>query len=206
MKKSRRTQAERSATTRAALMRAGRTLFAEHGFAGVGTDTIVAAADVSRGALYHHFSDKTGLFAAVLDELEGETAQRVAAAVFAAPQGDFIETMNRALLAWLEACEQPELQRILLVDGPSVLGWARWRAICQNHILGMIESVLAQGMTDGAVRQLPVKPLAHVLLAIGDEAALLISAADEPATARQDVMATVRPILEALTRQNRHVP
>ncbi|MEU8799445.1 TetR/AcrR family transcriptional regulator [Spirillospora sp. NPDC048819] len=200
MKNSPRTQAERSATTRAALIRAGRKLFAEHGFAGVGTDTIVRAADVSRGALYHHFSDKTGLFAAVLDELEGETAQRVAAAAFAAPGAEFVEIMNRSLLAWLDACEQPEVQRILLIDGPSVLGWSHWREICQKHVLGMIEGVLAQGMADGAIRELPVKPLAHALLAVADEAALLVSAAEEPAASRRDVIAVVEPFFEALKR------
>ncbi|WUH97808.1 TetR/AcrR family transcriptional regulator [Spirillospora sp. NBC_00431] len=181
-------------------MRAGRKLFAEHGFAGVGTDTIVRAADVSRGALYHHFSDKTGLFAAVLDELEGEAARQVAEAAFAAPEAGVAEKMSLALLAWLDACERPELQRILLVDGPSVLGWARWREICQNHILGMIEGVLAQGMADGTVRELPVRPLAHVLLAVADEAALLISAAEDPSAARQDVLATVEPFFDALKR------
>lgn len=200
MKQPRRTQADRSAGTRAALVRAGRKLFAEHGFAGVGTDTIVRAADVSRGALYHHFSDKTGLFAAVLDELEGEAARQVAEAAFAAPEAGVAEKMSLALLAWLDACERPELQRILLVDGPSVLGWARWREICQNHILGMIEGVLAQGMADGTVRELPVRPLAHVLLAVADEAALLISAAEDPSAARQDVLATVEPFFDALKR------
>ncbi|MFI0482265.1 TetR/AcrR family transcriptional regulator [Actinomadura sp. 9N215] len=179
-------------------MRAGRKLFAEHGFAGVGTDTIVREADVSRGALYHHFSDKTGLFAAVLEELEGEAARPVAEAAFAAPEADFAGGMTRALLAWLDACEQPELQRILLIDGPSVLGWARWRAICQNHILGMIEGVLAQGMADGTVRDLPVKPLAHALLALADEAALLVSTAEDKSAARRDVLAVVAPFLEAL--------
>ncbi|WP_207935684.1 TetR/AcrR family transcriptional regulator [Actinomadura sp. KC216] len=179
-------------------MRAGRKLFAEHGFAGVGTDAIVRAADVSRGALYHHFADKTGLFVAVLDELEGEAARRVADAAATAPEGDFRETMTRAMLAWLDACEDPELQRILLVDGPSVVGWARWREICQRHVLGMMEGVLAQGMAGGTVRELPVKALAHALLAVADETALLISAADDPAAARRDVMAVVGPFLDAL--------
>ncbi|WP_207934684.1 TetR/AcrR family transcriptional regulator [Actinomadura sp. KC06] len=179
-------------------MRAGRKLFAEHGFAGVGTDAIVREADVSRGALYHHFDDKTGLFTAVLEELEGEAARQVGDAAATAPDGDFGEMMTRALLAWLDACEEPELQRILLVDGPSVLGWVRWREICQQHILGMVEGVLAQGMAEGTVRDLPVKALAHALLAVADEAALLVSAAEDTSAARRDVMAVVGPILEAL--------
>ncbi|MGH3242302.1 MAG: TetR/AcrR family transcriptional regulator [Spirillospora sp.] len=179
-------------------MRAGRKLFAEHGFAGVGTDTIVREADVSRGALYHHFADKTGLFAAVLDELEGEAARQVAEAALGVPEAGFTEKMTRALVAWLDACERPELQRILLIDGPSVLGWARWREICQNHVLGMVEGVLAQGMADGSVRELPVKPLAHALLAVADEAALMVGAAEQPAATREDVLAIVEPFFDAL--------
>ncbi|NUR89987.1 MAG: TetR/AcrR family transcriptional regulator, partial [Nonomuraea sp.] len=175
MQIARRTQADRTAATRAALIAAGRKLFAEHGFAGVGTETIVRAADVSRGALYHQFGDKTELFAAVLGHVEGGVSARLAAAM---PAGaDFAEVMTRSFAAWLEACQSREVRQIVLIDGPSVLGWARWRGICQEHILGLIEGVLARGMAEGAVRPLPAKPLAHLLLAMADEAALYVDAA-----------------------------
>ncbi|MEV0583688.1 TetR/AcrR family transcriptional regulator [Nonomuraea sp. NPDC050310] len=196
MQISRRTQADRTAATRTALIAAGRRLFAEHGFAGVGTEAIVRDAAVSRGALYHHFGDKTELFAAVLADVEGEVTTQLAAAVDA--EADFVTLMMASLRAWLDACQRPEVRRIVLIDGPSVLGWARWRDICQPHILGLIEHVLAQGMRDGTLSPLPARPLAHLLLAVADEAALYISAAPDPTAARQDMETTIRPLVEAL--------
>src|ERR1700754_1886755 len=129
----RRTQAERSATTRIALVGAARRLFAAQGFAGVGTEAIVREADVSRGALYHHFADKTELFAAVLEDVEREVAEQLAAV--AGTSVGFVEMLVGAMEAWLDLCARPEVQRIVLTDGPSVLGWPRWREICQRHVL-----------------------------------------------------------------------
>src|SRR5262245_50321770 len=107
MKVSRRTQADRTAATRAALVVAGRRLFAEHGFAGVGAEALVGAAGISRGALYHQFGDKTELFAAVLADVEADVTRRIAAAV---PEGgDLVEVMTRATEAWLDACASPEV-------------------------------------------------------------------------------------------------
>ena len=199
MKSSGRTQADRTAATRAALVKSGRALFAEHGFAGVGTETLVREAAVSRGALYHQFGDKTELFAAVLAEVEGEVTERLATAVLAQGDPDFVAMMMRAIEAWLDACEHPEIQRIVLVDGPSVLGWSRWRDICQPHILGLIEALLEQGMTDGALISLPAKPLAHILLAVADEAALYVNAADDDGIARREIVSIVEPLLRSLT-------
>lgn len=199
MKHSRRTQAERTAATRTALIGAGCRLFAEHGFAGVGTEAIVHEAAVTRGALYHHFADKTELFAAVLDQVEGEVAGQLAAIVQGDTSGGFVEVMLGSLEAWLEACQRPEVQRIILVDGPSVLGWARWREICQRHILGLVSAVLTQGMADGYLDPQPVTPLAHLLLAVADEAAMYVATNADPVTARREISAIVRRFLESLT-------
>ncbi|MGH8775099.1 MAG: TetR/AcrR family transcriptional regulator [Jiangellaceae bacterium] len=204
MKPARRTQADRTAHTRAALITAARALFADRGFAGVGTEVIVAEAAVSRGALYHHFGDKTELFAAVLAEVEADVTAKLAAVVPADGSGDFVEVMVHSIEAWLDACESPEVQRIVLIDGPSVLGWSRWRDICQPHILGLIETVLAQGVADGTLAPLPVKPLAHILLAVADEAALYVDAAQDSPAARRDIVAIVRPLLEALVQSPDH--
>jgi AcrR family transcriptional regulator len=196
----RRTQADRSAATQTALIDAGRRLFAEHGFAGVGTEAIVAEAAVTRGALYHHFADKTELFAAVLDNVEAEVSGELAAIVRADTSGGFVEVMLRSVEAWLDACERPEVQRIVLVDGPSVLGWARWREICQRHVLGLVSAVLAEGMADGSLDPQPVTPLAHLLLAVADEAAMYVVTNADPVTARRDIVAIARRFLESLTR------
>lgn len=199
MKHSHRTQAERTAATRAALVGAGRRLFAEHGFAGVGTEAIVHDAAVSRGALYHHFADKTELFAAVLDDVEAEVTGQLASVVGADPSSGFVEAMVRTAEAWLDACERPEIQRIVLVDGPSVLGWARWREICQLHVLGLVSAALAQGMADGSLDPQPVTPLAHLLLAIADEAALYVASNADPVAARAEMLPIMRRFVESLT-------
>lgn len=200
MKVQRRTQADRTAATRAALIAAGRKLFAEHGYAGVGTEGLVREAGVSRGALYHQFGDKTGLFAEVLADVEGSVTQLIAASIPPAGDPDLVTVMTSALEAWLDACESPEVQRIVLIDGPSVLGWVRWRAICQPHILGLIEAVLMKAAADDVLLPLPVKPLAHMLLAVADEAALYFNAAEDRAAARRDIVQIVRAMVRAFVK------
>ena len=199
MKVPRRTQADRTAATRAALIEAGRRLFAEHGFAGVGTETLVREAGVSRGALYHQFDDKTELFAAVLADVEAGLTRQLAAAMPTGGGAGLVDVLMRAVGAWLDACERPEVQRIVLTDGPSVLGWVRWRAICQPHILGLIESVLTTAAAEGMLLPLPVKPLAHLLLAVADEAAMYLHAAADRATARAEILQIVEVMVRAIT-------
>ena len=194
----RRTQADRSATTRSALVAAGRRLFAEHGFAGVGTEAIVAEAAVSRGALYHHFADKTELFAGVLEAVEADVAQQIAAEALAGDDLSFAAVMMRAVEAWLDACAAPEVQRILLTDGPSVLGWARWREICQPYVLSLIEAAVVRGIATGEVADLPARPLAHALIAVADEAAMYVASADDPVAARRDMAVIFERTLAAL--------
>lgn len=200
MNVSRRTQADRTAATRAALIAAGRKLFAEHGYAGVGTESLVREAGVSRGALYHQFGDKTELFAEVMAEVEGGVTQRLVAAMPSDGDDDLVAVLTGALVAWLDACESPDVQRIVLIDGPSVLGWVRWRAICQRHILGLIQSVLAKAAAEGALPPLPVKPLGHLLLAIADEAALYLNAAEDRAAAREEIMQIVAALMRGLVK------
>lgn len=200
MKVSHRTQADRTAATRAALVTAGRKLFAEHGYAGVGTETLVRDAGVSRGALYHQFGDKKELFAEVLADVEAGVARRIANAMPGGSEGaDLVTVMTLALRAWLDACESPDVQRIVLIDGPSVLGWERWRAICQHHVLGLVESVLTQAAASGAMLPLPIRPLAHLLLAVADEAALYLNASADPTAAREDIEEIVSTLIRGLT-------
>src|SRR5271169_4772174 len=134
-----RTQADRSAVTRDALVAAARGLFAAQGFAGVSTDAIVAAAGVTRGALYHQFADKTALFDAVLEAVEADIARRLADDAAAAGITDAVDAMRHVLRTWLEICVEPEIHRIALIDAPSVVGWAHWREVCQRYVFGLAE-------------------------------------------------------------------
>ena len=194
----RRTQADRSAATRDALVAAARGLFAAQGFAEVPTDAIVAAAGVTRGALYHQFADKTALFDAVLDAVEADIARRLADDVAAAGITDPVEAMRRVTRTWLDICVEPEIHRIALIDGPSVVGWAHWREVCQRHVFGLAQALLLAGMEAGRVRQQPVRPLAHILMGASDEAALYVAEAADPAQARAEMIAVLDRIIDAV--------
>src|SRR5262252_5194666 len=154
----RRTQGERTAQTRGALIAAARRLFGAEGFAEVGAERIVREAGMTRGALYHQFADKTDLFAAVLDEVEAEIAQRVAGAVAGFDPADTTGMLLAGAGAWLDASSEPDLQRIVLLDGPAVLGWDRWREICLRHTVGLIAALLQDGIDRGSLPPASASP------------------------------------------------
>ncbi len=196
----RRSQAERSESTRGALVTAARQLFAERGFAGVGTEEIVRAAGVTRGALYHHFSDKQELFEAVYVQIEVELTERIATAALGSGAAAPMAALRAGAEMFLDACTVPEVHRIALLDGPAVLGWDRWREIGAEYGLGLIEASLQAAIDAGELAPQPVRPLAHVLLGALDEAAMLVGRAEDPKTARAEMGKTLDLLLEALTR------
>jgi AcrR family transcriptional regulator len=180
-----RTQAERSEATRAALIRAGRELFGERGYGSVGTEEIVARANVTRGALYHQFADKRDLFRAVVEDLEQDVIGRLDATAASAATID--EALTATIGGWLEICEEPEVQRIMLLDAPGVLGWEEWREIGLRYGLGATMALLESAMDQGAIARQPVRPLAHVVVGALDEAALYVARAADRATARAEM-------------------
>ena len=195
----RRTQAERSESTRTALVAAARELFAERGYAGVGTEEIVRAAGLTRGALYHHFAGKRELFEAVYELVEAELAERIAGGALEANAESPLEAMRAGAEMFLRACTEPEAQRIALLDGPAVLGWDRWREIAAEHGLGLIEASLRAAVEAGEIRQQPLRPLAHVLMGALDEAAMLVARAEDPEAMRAEVGRTLDSLLEGLS-------
>lgn len=196
--RARRTQAERTAATRARLMVAGRELFADKGFADVTTQEIVAAAGVTRGALYHQFENKAALFAAVYEEVERNLVADVAQRIVAAEPPDPLNAMRMGARVFLELCATPEVARIVLIDAPAVLGWDRWREVGIKYGLGVIEGMLTQAIADGAIPEQPVRASAHVLLAALDEAALYISRATDADRAREDMYAVCDRLISGI--------
>ena len=194
----RRTQAERSEGTRAALLAAARGLFAERGYAGVSTEDIVAAAAVTRGALYHHYRDKRDLFRAVFEQLEAELVARLAGA--AGDAGDAYTAIDRGLVAFLDACLEPDVARIALLDAPGVLGWQQWREIEARYGLGLVTAALAAAAAEGLLVAQPVEPLAHALFGALAEMALLIANAADQAAARRDAETALRRLVAGLLR------
>jgi len=193
-----RTQASRSARTRAALLAAARPLFAERGYAAVGTDEIARAAGVTRGALYHQFDGKPELFAAVFEQVEAELVAEIDVAFADAFAADPMAAVRAGIDAWLEASLAPEAQRIVLIDAPAVLGWERWREIGRRYGVGLVEGAVAALVEVGAYPPQPVTPLAHLLVGALEEGALYAARAEDPRTALEETRAALRRLLEGL--------
>jgi AcrR family transcriptional regulator len=182
--------------TRAALVASARALFAERGYAAVGTEEIVARAGVTRGALYHHFGDKKDLMRAVLHDLSRELAE--ASATAALKETDQWRQILAAVSAFLDACTDPAVQRIMMTDAPSVLGWDEWREIDTQYGLGLVKASLENAMETGLIARQPVDPLAHLLVGALDEAAMYISRADDTSAARREMGDSIERVLDGL--------
>ena len=178
-------RARQSEATRAKLLRTGRDLFARRGYNDVSTEEIVKRAGVTRGALYHHFRDKRDLFAAVVEQLEQEVVERVAATALA--EGDPWEQQIAAIGAYLDVCLEPAVQRIVLTDAPSVLGLAAWREIEAKYGLALVQAGLQRLIEAGYLEAQPVEPLAHLMLGALTEGGLLIGRSDDRQAARREV-------------------
>ena len=188
----RRTQAERRAATRAALLAAARELFATKGFAGAGREEIVERAGVTRGAMYHHFSSKEDLFRAVYEEVETEVMSHVADASMVTT--DPKESLRLGARAWLEYAAEPAVARICLIDAPAVLDPQVRRELSERYGVGMVRAVLQECMDAGQVTVRPVDPLARIVLAALLEAATLVGEGSD----RAEVATIVEAMLDAL--------
>lgn len=187
-----RSNRERTQSTRAALMGAARLLFTEKSYAETATPDIVSAAGVTRGALYHHFADKRDLFRAVVEQeaaIVAEEIERNAPATLSAK-----EALIKGGEAFLAAMAVPGRTRLLLLDGPAVLGRAEMDAIDNRHGARTLREGLAIAMREGALRKLPLDALAGLLSAAFDRAALAI----EGGSALQDQIAALNALIEGL--------
>jgi AcrR family transcriptional regulator len=189
-------RAEQAAGTRSALMRTARELFAERGYSGVGTEEIVARAGVTRGALYHHFEDKKDLFRAVHEELERDLVASIGDEI--AGIEDPWELLVTAVRSFLDACTDPALIRITLIDAPVVLGWEEWREIDTRYGLGLVSFGLQNAMDRGLFRRAAVRPLAHLLVGSMTEAAMMIAHAPDHGAARREIEGPLLALLEGL--------
>ncbi|GLF93156.1 TetR/AcrR family transcriptional regulator [Streptomyces yaizuensis] len=181
--------------TRRRLLDVSRELFATEGYGAVGLAEIVAAAEVTKGALYHHFSGKADLFRAVLREVQEDVGRRVAGAADA--REDPWERLTAGCQEFLTAATGPGIQRIMLVDGPAVLGWNEWRGMDEESSARHLGEALAELMEHGVVARQPVAPLAHLLSGAMNEAALWLATSAQPQD-MADTRAALARLLEAL--------
>lgn len=189
-------KARQAAGTRSQLVAVGRRLFAERGFAATSTEEIVVQAGVTRGALYYHYRNKEDLFGAVLADVEEEIHERVTAVSMA--ESDPWAGVMAGCQAFLDVCLNPAVQRIALLDAPSVLGWEAWRAVGAQHRFGLLAVGLQWAMLAGQIEDQPAAPLAHVLLGALHEGALFIAGADDRDAARREVGEIVERLLTGL--------
>jgi AcrR family transcriptional regulator len=193
---------EQGDATRGRLVDAGIALFTEHGFAETSTTEIVRRAGVTRGALYHHFADKEQLFEAVHTEIQKDIFARCAAASAAAP-ADPAARVTAGVLAFLDACLEPPVQRILLREGPSVLGWERSLRFDDPHCARrLLRSALLGAARDGLLPDGHAEPLTHALFGALNQAGNVISAADDPAAERERMGEAIAGLVAALLRAN----
>lgn len=189
---------EQTEATRNALLRVARRYFAERGYSEAGIETVVQRARVTRGALYHHFRDKLDLFRAVFEREEQMIVEKVAKSALA--QSDPWQQLIAGCEAFLDVCLDPVIQRIVLIDGPSVLGWEKWREIDNQCGAALFREGLRQAMDAGLIERQPVESLARLLLGAINEGAMLIAHSDNVKAARAEVGGNIRRLLEGLRK------
>lgn len=190
-------RAEQSEATRQALVDAARGLFAEHGYGQVGTEQIVAAARMTRGALYYHFEDKRDLFRAVFAAADADVVKRIADVAYA--EEDPWQRLIKGCDAFLDACLDPSLRRIVFLDAPSVLGWREWHEASEEVSgLSLIEWGLQAAVDGGVLRIDNVGVFKHLVLGALAEAGMFIAHSEDTETARRDAGIAVMQLLEGL--------
>jgi AcrR family transcriptional regulator len=183
--------------TRQALLAAARRRFGTLGFKGTSLDDVAADAGVTKGALYHHFRGKEHLFLEVYDQVEAELSARGLEA--GARGADAVDALQRGFAAFLDLALEPEVQRIALLDAPSVLGAAAKREVDARYSLAAVRAAVEVGIAEGRLVALDADVVASLLIAACMQAALLIATADDPAAARPDVGAALDRLITGLT-------
>jgi AcrR family transcriptional regulator len=193
-------RAERGKSTRDQLVAVATELFAERGFEGTSIEAVLDAAGVSRGSLYHHFTNKEALFEAVFQAVEDRIGEQILVAAAAVPGAleDAIVSLRVGSLEWIKLAGDPVVQRIVLIDAPAVLGWERWRELEEQNALGTIKNAIQAASDQGRVRPELVDVYAHMLLATVNEFALMIARTDDQASAMQTAETAVDDILTKL--------
>lgn len=190
------TKAEQRIETMRKLVSVARAQFTEHGYAQASTETIVQLAGVTRGALYHHFENKEALFEAVVAEVQRDVGRRVdeASAIYEDPWDQLIAGCR----AFLTASLDPDVQRILLIDGPAVIGWDAWREMDAENAMRMLEEVIHDLAGQGVIAVASVPAATHLLSGAMNEAVLWIVRSPQPLQALDETIAVLEQLLGGL--------
>ena len=191
------TQAERTEATRGRLIATARRLFAQRGYAATSTEEILKEAAVSRGALYHHFPSKTDLFQATFEAVEDELTSRVLQAA-AGGETDPMRILQLGFDVFLDQCLNPEVQRIVMLDGPTVLGWDLWHELDERYAFGAIKAVLSVAADSGRIQAEAVDPLTHLLLGAVMQAGMVVARADDAEGAKRAMAASFARLVSTI--------
>ena len=169
----------RGRETREQFVRVATRLFTTHGYEGTSIEAVLQETGASRGSLYHHFPGKEALFFAVLEDLEVRVIAEMTAGV--AELTDPVEALRTACLAWIRLAGDPEVQQIVLIDAPAVLGWQRFRELDEQSVLGLFRAALEAAAEAGRIEARHVDVFSHLVLASVNEAAMLVARSPDPA-------------------------
>jgi AcrR family transcriptional regulator len=188
-------RAEQVAQTRAALVGAGRRLFGRKGFAETSVEDLAREARVTTGALYHHFSTKTMLFEAVFEQVHTDLMVSSARAADGAP--DEVEALARGFESFLDAVLRPDVQQIIIIDAPAVLGLARFTELDERYALVTIVGALEAAVRSGRLEVEDPETVTRLLLGALTRGAMLIANSPEPAVTRHAVAQAMRTLLRS---------
>ena len=190
------TQEERRTATRGAIINAAQELFGAPGFDATKIDDIAAKAGVAKGAVYHHFKNKNEIFEAVFEQVSSEVVAAMIRDV--EPDAETLETLMYSMKRFFDLCAQAHVSRILLLDGPVVLGHADWQRLDAQHFGGLVTLALKEAMEAGAIRHQPLEPLSRVLLGGIQTAAIDCAAQKDFEKAAKSYLNVFEGILHAL--------
>ena len=191
-------RAAQGRATRGQLIEVATRLFTEHGYEGTSIEAVLSAAGVSRGALYHHFAGKEALFEAVVEAVSAQVTAELTEVISGC--SDPVDALHTAALEWISLAADPVIQRVMLVDAPSVLGWERWRAMDGGRTLGALRMLLQAVSDSGRLPAELVSPFSHMLLAALDEIVLVVARAPDSTAAVAEGRMAVEALLDRLLR------
>jgi len=191
-------RAAQGRATRGQLIKVATGLFAEHGYEGTSIEAVLTAAGVSRGALYHHFTGKEALFTAVLEAVSERITVQLTEVISGCTNP--VDAVRTGALGWIDLAGDPVIQRIMLVDAPSVLGWEQWRAMDEGRTVGAMRDMLQAVSDTGRLPGELVDPFAHMILAALDEAAMVVAHSSDPRVAVAEGRQAVDEFLARLLR------
>ncbi len=192
----RRTQEQRTLETRSALIKSATAIFAEQGYANVRTQDLTESCGLTRGALYHHFDGKLGLFEGVVREIQAEITREIDRA--AAGESDPWEGIRAGCMAFVDACTRPAIRQILLIDAISVLGLERWRELDAENGFSSLKEGLEACVEAGVIPPQPIEPLARIINGAVNEAALWLADDPDDGQRREEIRNALTRMLDGL--------